>query len=263
MSSNASHINLRTENLSVGYPMRKKTLVILSEISLKLDTPKLIGIIGKNGAGKSTLLRTLAGLQEVLEGKIFLEDVEISKISSNHWAKNVAVVLTELPSDSIFTAYEIIAMGRQVYTNWLDKLTLVDEQIIENAIKITNVEKLIHKHFNELSDGQKQKIMITRALAQNTPIIMLDEPTVHLDVNHSMEIFLLFQKLVKEHQKTILLTTHEISLSTQLCDELWLIDQNKMLIDSTENILKNHLISKIFDTNIVRFNEKSGNFEYR
>lgn len=263
MTPLATHINLTAQNVSVGYSLKKDDLVLLSNLNFQLNSPKLIGIIGKNGVGKSTLLRSLAGLQPVLEGKISLSEVPIENMSSTDWAKKVSVVLTDFPPDCIFTVFDIVSMGRQVHTNWLHQLQEDDKEKIEDAIRITNIQALVQKKFHELSDGQRQKVMIARVLAQDTPIILLDEPTIHLDVIHSMEIFLLFKKLVNEHQKIILLTTHEIGLTTQLADEIWLIDNQKIFMDTTENILHSNLISKTFDTELIRFNYKTGNFEYR
>ncbi len=263
MTADSTHINLTAQNLSVGYSLKKDDLVLLSNLNFQINSPKLIGIIGKNGVGKSTLLRSLAGLQTVLKGTISLSEEPIENMSRTDWAKKVSVVLTDFPPDCIFTVFDIVSMGRQVHTNWMHHLQEKDKEIIEKAIDITNIQALVNKKFYELSDGQRQKVMIARVLAQDTPIILLDEPSIHLDVNHSMEMFLLFKKLVNEHQKIVLLTTHEIGLTTQLADEIWLIDNHKIFMDTTENILKNNLISKTFDTEHIRFNYATGNFEYR
>jgi iron complex transport system ATP-binding protein len=259
----ATHIDFQTSHLSIGYPTRKESLEVLSDINLSVNQPELIAIIGKNGVGKSTLLRTLAGLQPALSGSYAINGKQRHSYTPLQWAQMIAVVLTEVPQHNDFTVYEMVAFGRQTYTNWLDQHTISDKEKIQEALEITHIWELSQKRFAELSDGQRQKVMIARALAQDTPIIMLDEPTVHLDIHHSMEMFVLFQKLVQKHQKTVILTTHEIGLSVKLADVLWVIDQGKIFTDKTQQIVQNHIISQVFDTELIRFNTKTMNFEYR
>jgi iron complex transport system ATP-binding protein len=259
----ATHIDFQTAHLCIGYPTRKESLEVLSDINLSVNQPELIAIIGKNGVGKSTLLRTLAGLQPALSGTIEINGKLNHKYTPLQWAQMIAVVLTEVPQNNDFTVYEMVSFGRQTYTNWLDQHTIQDREKINEALDITHTLELSQKKFSELSDGQRQKVMIARALAQDTPIIMLDEPTVHLDIHHSMEMFVLFQKLVQKHQKTVILTTHEIGLSVKLADVLWIIDQGKIFTDKTQQIVQNQIISKVFDTDLIRFNTETMNFEYR
>lgn len=263
MNQLTSHIELQTSHLSVGYPSRKESLEVLSDINLSVNQPELIAIIGKNGVGKSTLLRTLAGLQPALSGTYAINGNQHHSFTPLQWAQMIAVVLTEVPQNNDFTVYEMVAFGRQSYTNWLDQHTIRDREKINEALEITHTLELSPKKFSELSDGQRQKVMIARALAQYTPIIMLDEPTVHLDIHHSMEMFILFQKLVRKHQKTVILTTHEIGLSVKLADVLWVIDQGKIFTDKAQQIVQNQIISKVFDTDLIRFNAVTMNFEYR
>ncbi|MCC7521350.1 MAG: ABC transporter ATP-binding protein [Flavobacteriaceae bacterium] len=263
MNQPATHIDFQTSHLSIGYPTRKESLEVLSDINLSVNQPELIAIIGKNGVGKSTLLRTLAGLQPALSGSYAINGKQRHSYTPLQWAQMIAVVLTEVPQHNDFTVYEMVAFGRQTYTNWLDQHTISDKKKIQEALEITHIWELSQKRFAELSDGQRQKVMIARALAQDTPIIMLDEPTVHLDIHHSMEMFVLFQKLVQKHQKTVILTTHEIGLSVKLADVLWVIDQGKIFTDKTQQIVQNQIISQVFDTDLIRFNIKTMNFEYR
>ncbi len=263
MNSPATHIDFQTSHLSIGYPSRKETLEVLSEINLTVNQPELIAIIGKNGVGKSTLLRTLAGLQPALSGSYAINGKQSHSYTPLQWAQMIAVVLTEVPQNNDFTVYEMVAFGRQTYTNWLDQHTIQDKEKIQEALEITHTWELCRKRFAELSDGQRQKVMIARALAQDTPIIMLDEPTVHLDIHHSMEMFVLFQKLVQKHQKTVIMTTHEIGLSVKLADMLWVIDHGKIFTDKTQQIVQNQIISQVFDTELIRFNTETMNFEYR
>lgn len=263
MNTNNTHIRLQTKDLSIGYPHKNKPICVLDALNLTVDTPKFIAILGKNGIGKSTLVRTLAGIQPALNGEITLTHSEYSTIAKEDWAKYMAVVLTEIPVEVNFSVFEMVGLGRQVHTNWLDQWNQTDLNIINHALEITGILDLANRKFSELSDGQRQKVMIARALAQDTPYILLDEPTIHLDVNHSMELFLLFQKLAHDFKKTIIITTHEIGLATLLTDELWIMEPQKMTINSTQHILKNKILNQIFDTDIIRFNAEKHTFEYK
>jgi len=261
MIKEPTYIQLQTKNLSVGYTTSGKKIPIVDNIHIDIHKPTFVAILGKNGAGKSTLLRTLAQLQPALSGTIHINQ-KIVKNSSNDEAKLISVVLTEVEKGHQFNVYEMVAFGRSVYTNWIDQLTVQDKMMIENAMKWTGIQHLRHQKVAELSDGQRQKVLVARALAQDTPIILLDEPTVHLDVHHAMEMFHLFRKWVDEHQKILILTTHEIGLATQLSDEIWIIDQGKILQEPTVKILENNTIDQFFNTELIHFNKMNHTFEY-
>jgi iron complex transport system ATP-binding protein len=262
MKEELTYIRLQAENLSVGYTKSGKKIPIVENIYIDIQKPTFVAILGKNGAGKSTLLRTLAQLQPALSGSIHLNQKIVKNSSVHDEAKLISVVLTEVEKGHQFNVYEMVAFGRSVYTNWIDQLTAHDKMMIENAMKWTGIQHLRHQKVAELSDGQRQKVLVARALAQDTPIILLDEPTVHLDVHHAMEMFHLFRKWVDEHQKTLILTTHEIGLATQLSDEIWIIDQGKILQEPTEKILENNRIDQFFNTELIHFNKLNHTFEY-
>lgn len=215
MSKRQQNSILTTQDLCIGYPKKDGSLEIANNLNLEVNSGKLIAILGKNGSGKSTLIRTLAQMQEALRGKIFLHQKDITNYKRDILSREISVVLTEKLPDNLLTAYELIAMGRQAHTNWLDSLSTIDKEKIEFAIEATKTTSLLDKKFSELSDGQQQKVLIAKSLTQDTPIIFLDEPTTHLDVHHRMETFLLLKELAHKQQKSIIMATHEIGLSVQ------------------------------------------------
>jgi len=254
-----NHI-LNIKNLSIGYTSKKQQLIIASDINVTINHPKLIAILGKNGIGKSTLLRTISKVQPSLNGLIFINDTDLTEYNSVELSKKVSVVLTERIPPSNLTVYELIALGRQVYTNWIGTLTANDKSIITKAIHQVNINDLINKKIDELSDGQYQKVMIARALAQDTPIILLDEPTAHLDIVNKAEIFKLLKELVKTQQKTILISSHELQLAIQSSDDLWLLSEKKFISGSKENLIKNNELQSLFSSEIISFNEETNQF---
>ena len=212
------NIALAAQNLSVGYQLKKEFKVVIHNINLEIEKGKLITIIGKNGIGKSTLLRTFSKVQKPISGKVLLNGKNLQESTQKELSTQLSLVLTERIPESQMTVYELIALGRQPYTNWIDKLSATDIEKIEKAIVQTEIEHLKNNPFYELSDGQLQRVLIARALAQDTEIIILDEPTAHLDMQQTIKIFSLLKKLVSETQKTVILTTHEVNLAIQLAD---------------------------------------------
>ena len=221
MSSNK--IILSTSNLSIGYQSKKEKNIIAKNLNLTFKEGKLISLVGGNGIGKSTLLRTLTGIQKSLFGTVTLHEKDIHHHEPLVLAQNLSLVLTEKLPPSNLTVFELIALGRQPYTNWLGNLSSVDLEKINQAIALTHVEHLIDKRHHEISDGQLQIVLIARALAQDTPLIILDEPTTHLDLFHKVSVFKLLKKLSQETNKCILFSTHDIDLAIQLSDEMIVI----------------------------------------
>ncbi|MEG1026614.1 MAG: ABC transporter ATP-binding protein, partial [Flavobacterium sp.] len=211
---------LKTSNLNIGYKTKKATVTIAENLNLNLTSGKLVSLIGANGIGKSTLLRTITGIQKPLSGTVFLNDKNINTYKPLDLAQNLSLVLTEKLPPSNLTVFELVALGRQPYTNWVDSLTETDIEKVQEAMALTQIEHLAQKKHFEISDGQLQKVLIARALAQDTPLIILDEPTTHLDLLHKVSLFKLLKKLTQETQKCILFSTHDIDLAIQLSDEM-------------------------------------------
>ena len=260
LNKNVSNIVIQTHNLSIGYQTKKNTTCVAKDINLSLVKGNLVCVLGKNGIGKSTLLKTLTKVQPKLSGEIVLEGKKLETISNIELAKKMSLVLTERVPESNLTVYELIALGRQPYTNWVGTLTNDDKKYIEIAIQQTNSKEFLNKKHYELSDGQLQKVMIARALAQNTEIITLDEPTAHLDIHNKIEIFQLLKKMTQELGKTILISTHEIHIALQLADQLWLMNETEIISGKTEDLVADKSVSKLFTSNLVRFDLKSKQF---
>lgn len=254
---------LVTSNLSIGYSSKNSKTVIAEGLNLHLETGKLIALIGANGIGKSTLLRTLTGIQKPLVGEVLLKDKNIHQFSSVDLAQNLSVVLTEKLPPSNLTVYELVALGRQPYTNWVGKLTQLDKEKIERAIALTTISEIIHKKHFEISDGQLQKALVARALAQDTPLIILDEPTTHLDLHHKVSLFKLLKKLAQETNKCILFSTHDIDLAIQLCDEMIVMTSEKFIQDQPCNLIEKGVFNSLFQDEDIAFDAQKGKFVFK
>jgi len=252
---------LTTHHLSIGYSKKGKTDVIQSELNLELRSGELVCLIGPNGSGKSTLLRTLTGLQKPLSGKTSIDGKEISKLKQLEKALLIALVLTERVDIENATVYNLVSLGRHPHSNWWGNITEKEDLIIREAIEMVHLEHKIHQNINELSDGERQRAMIAKALAQNTPIIMLDEPTAHLDLPNRVEIMLLLHKLAHKTDKAILLSTHELDIALQAADRIWLISSERGVeCGVPEDLVFNGNFNRAFESKSYVFNAANGNF---
>jgi len=257
------HTILKTDNLTIGYQTKKTKTIIASNITIALKKGELIGLVGGNGIGKSTLLKTLTKVHEPLHGAIIINEKPLQDYSNLELAKTLSLVLTEPIAAKNLTVFELVALGRQPYTNWVGTISDADHTIISNAIIQTNIEELQHKKCFELSDGQLQKVMIARALAQDTDLIILDEPTSHLDMYHKVYILKLLRKLTKETGKTILFSSHEIDLAIQLCDSMIVMSKDNIASDTPCNLIEKGAFSKLFPEDMIVFDEKTGSFRVK
>ncbi len=251
---------LSTTNLTIGYKSKKENSIITKNINLNLKTGKLIAIVGENGIGKSTLIRTICGIQKSIDGVIIINNKDLQEITSIELAQNLSVVLTEKLPPSNLTVFEIVATGRQPYTNWIGKLSSDDLEKINQAIQHTQIEHLTNKKHNEISDGQLQKALIARALAQDTDLIILDEPTTHLDLLHKVSVFKLLKKLAKETNKCILFSTHDIDLAIQLSDEMIVMTNNSIVQDEPCNLISKGVFETLFKDEKITFDKEKGKF---
>lgn len=251
---------LSTSNLSIGYQSKKEKNIIAENLNLTFEEGKLISLVGANGIGKSTLLRTITGIQKPLAGTVTLKEKEIHLYDSLSLAQNLSLVLTEKLPPSNLTVFELIALGRQPYTNWLGKLSAEDLEKINQAIALTHVEHLLDKKHHEISDGQLQIVLIARALAQDTPLIILDEPTTHLDLFHKVSIFKLLKKLSQETNKCILFSTHDIDLAIQLSDEMIVMYESSVEQDQPCNLITKGIFNTLFKDSSITFDGEKGKF---
>ena len=260
MNKEKNNIILKVKDLSIGYKTKKTKITIASDINFELEKGKLIGLVGANGIGKSALLRTLIKVQPALSGAIILNNADLKSTTNLELAKQLSIVLTEPISSKNLTVYELVALGRHPYTNWVGNLTDDDIAIIERALKLIHIEDLKHHRCFELSDGQLQKVMIARALAQDTDIIVLDEPTTHLDMYHKAYILKLLQKLTKDTGKTIVFSSHEIDLAIQLCDTMIVMQEHRVIYDQPCNLISKGIFTSLFPKDLISFDSKSGSF---
>ena len=218
-------------------------------------------IVGVNGIGKSTLLRTLGKVQPKLSGTIVLGNKDLKSYSTMELASTVSVVLTESLASKNLTVLELIALGRQPYTNWIGKLSATDKNKIQEAILMVDLDELKNKKCYELSDGQLQRVMIARALAQDTSIILLDEPTSHLDLHHKVQILKLLKSIAHKTQKTILFTSHEIEMAIQLCDKILIMNIESHEFGEPCELIQNQSFERLFPKDTVKFDAKTGSFK--
>jgi iron complex transport system ATP-binding protein len=263
LNSKTKHIVLQTENLSIGYQQKKSKTIIADTINLSLEKGKFIALLGKNGIGKSTLLRTISKVQNPLSGEVFINRKNLNSYTNKELATNLSLVLTERLPESQLTVYELIALGRQPYTNWVDRIADEDANKINWAIQKTEIKHLQEKRFYELSDGQLQRVLIARALAQDTEIIILDEPTAHLDMHHTYKIFQLLKKLVDSTSKTIIISTHQVNLALEIVDELIIMNGKEILNGTTQELIETNKLDDLFPKEILNFNKKLRQFTIR
>ncbi|MBQ4483421.1 MAG: ABC transporter ATP-binding protein [Prevotella sp.] len=211
---------LHFDNLTIGYRKGRREVVVASGLSATLERGKLTCLLGRNGTGKSTLLRTLAGLQPPLKP-------QLSTVNSQ---PSVALVLTQRPDLRNLTAEEVVGLGRTPHTNFWGTLRADDHRIVAESLQLVGIETLANRPFETLSDGEQQKVMIAKALAQQTPMIFLDEPTAFLDFISRRELFTLLKRLAHDHGKAILLTTHDLALAEEFADTTWLLDDGERQI---------------------------------
>lgn len=257
---NYKKIILSTSDLFIGYQSKKDINTIAENLNLTLAEGKLVSLVGGNGIGKSTLLRTLTGIQKPLSGTVTLNEKEIHHFDPLSLAQNLSLVLTEKLPPSNLTVFELIALGRQPYTNWLGKLSEEDFAKINQAIALTHVEHLLDKKHHEISDGQLQIVLIARALAQDTPLIILDEPTTHLDLFHKVSVFKLLKKLSQETNKCILFSTHDIDLAIQLSDEMIVMTESSVEQDQPCNLITRGIFNTLFKDSSISFDGQKGKF---
>ncbi|WP_363323228.1 ABC transporter ATP-binding protein [uncultured Maribacter sp.] len=232
-------------------------------MSFQLQKGELAAIVGINGIGKSTFLKTLGRFQPLISGSIKIEGKELSTYDDLQMASKVSVVLTESIASKNLSVYELLALGRQPYTNWLGKLADTDVFIINKSIALLELEPFLDKKCFQLSDGQLQRALIARALIQDTDIILLDEPTTHLDLYHKVQILKLLKSVAHETNKTILFTSHEIELAIQLCDKMLILDGTNNAFDQPCNLIANNSFDTLFPTDTISFDSNTGSFKIK
>lgn len=229
---------LELENLSCGYKIvNNKYNTVVTDLYLRANHGELVALIGANGIGKSTLLKTIAHILPPIKGDIKIDNIHTNNIQHNQLAELIGFVSTEKISLPHCSFYEFVSLGRHPYTNWWGSLTPEDQSIIENALQLVNALRLKNKPIDEASDGEKQKALIARALAQQTRILLLDEPTAFLDISAKYETICLLSKLARQENKAIIFSTHDLEIAISFADKIWLLEQNKAVEGAPEDLI--------------------------
>lgn len=253
---------LETHGLVIGYlSATKKAFPVAGPLSLDIHEGQLICLIGPNGSGKSTLLRTLANLQPALQGSREIDGLSMSRTGPGRLAKKISLVLTDPVRDNNLTVQSLVALGRYPYSGWLGRLREKDKKIVIQAIETAGMSAFTDRKLSTLSDGESQKVMLARALAQDTALMMLDEPTAHLDLPSRIQLMQLLHRLARQTGKGILVSTHELDLALQVADEAWLLQTGgEFHRGAPEDLVLNGTFETAFDKEGIRFDKATGTF---
>lgn len=240
---------IKLNDITLSFGSRK----LIERASAHFECGRMTALLGRNGTGKSTLLRAIASLGEVQGGAIEIGGRELSELSNADLARMVAFVNTERVSVEAMTAYDLVAVGRSPYTDWSGRLRSSDHEVIERSIRIAGVEHLADRYVDTLSDGECQRVMIAKALAQDTPAILLDEPTSYLDMPNRYELCTLLGRLAHDEGKCVLFSTHELDIALTLSDNIALVDTPQLLYMPTGEMIASGSIERLFDSPYIRF----------
>ena len=245
---------IELKELTIGYAQKNNTKVVASGINATLHSGRLTCLIGANGIGKSTLLRTLSAFQPPLSGEIYIDNespIPLSTLTDKQLSRLIGVVLTEKPDVQNMTVFELVGLGRSPYTGFWGRLNEDDKEVVKESLRLVGIESLQDRLIQTLSDGERQKTMIAKALAQQTPVIYLDEPTAFLDYPSKVEMLTLLRHLARETGKTIFLSTHDMELALQIADELWLMTASTPSSDTAESLSNNGLSQSPKETTLI------------
>ena len=248
----------KTENLAVGYNGK----ILIYDINVQLEKGKILTLIGPNGAGKSTILKSITRQLETIRGTVYINAQEISSWSPKDMAKEVAVVLTDRIRPELMTCAEVVAMGRYPYTNLFGKLTPKDMDVVREALERVHALDLAGQYFTTLSDGQRQRIMLARAICQEPEIIVLDEPTAYLDIRHKIELLNILREMAQKKNITVIMSLHEIDLAIKISDYLLCVKGNTIeAFGPPDVILENHTIEHLYELRNGSYNLLFGSIE--
>ncbi len=253
---------LAVDRLTVGYGNRRKETRIASDLSLSIDRGQFVALLGPNGAGKSTLLRTLCGLQNPLDGRVLMGGTDLASMPARERAREVGVVLTERVDAWGLSAWDLVALGRASHTRWSGRLAPEDRAAIAQALADTDTEDLADRKVVELSDGERQRVLVARALAQEPSVLVLDEVTAFLDLARRVEIVQLLRRLAHNGRTTVLLSTHDLDLALRTADRLWILDRRGQVCDGCpEDLVLNGALANVFRYEGLEYDPSSGRFE--
>ena len=256
MNEMSAHFS--TQNLAVGY----KQKILIGGIDLTLSPGKILTLIGPNGAGKSTILKTITRQLKPIRGTVFIGETPIQGISNRDFAKKTAVVLTERVHPELMSCADVVAMGRYPYTDMFGKLTVHDKEVVRKSLEQVHALDLAGRDFSTLSDGQRQRILLARAICQEPEIIVLDEPTAYLDIHYKIELLDILRKMAREQGTTVIMSLHEVDLAMKISDEILCLDGEKITAYGTpETIFSEHAVEKLYNISSGSYNSLFGSIE--
>lgn len=254
-------IILETRELGIGYLQNRKIHTLHNRMNLSLHRGDLVCIIGPNGSGKSTLIRTLGGLQPATKGEINVFGNNLQELKPSERSKLLSIVLTEKTAVENITVEEIVALGRYSETNWLGTISENDFKIIRSSLEMVGLHNFENRQYGTLSDGEKQRAFIAKALASQAPLMLLDEPTAHLDIPNRVEIMTLLRKLTRANHQSVMVSTHDLDLAMQLADEIWLLEKDNIILCTTpEEAISSGIINDSFGSKSIEFHPEYGRF---
>lgn len=260
-SSKTQHLTIELRHLRTGYTERRRSVVISPDLSLSIRPGEIVMLMGPNGSGKSTLMHTMAGLLPPLAGEVQLGEKPLSSLTMKEVARQLSLVLTERIPAGNMDVWEVVTIGRYPYTGFRGVLSDEDKRICEEALATCRLTELRERIFDTLSDGEKQRVMIARALAQETPLILLDEPTAHLDLPSRLEVTTMLRTLAHKLGKSILISTHELDLALGWADTIWLLDRSGAITaKAPEDLILDGDIERVFGDPRLRFDQERGEF---
>jgi iron complex transport system ATP-binding protein len=251
---------IQLKDLSIGYQTKGIRKVVASSLNGAISSGELTCLLGQNGIGKSTLLRTLSAFQPALSGEVLIQREQptaISLLSDKELSRLIGVVLTEKPDVRNMTVEELVGLGRSPYTDFWGRLDADDRRIVDESIRLVAIDALRGRMVHTLSDGERQKVMIAKALAQQTPVVYLDEPTAFLDFPSKVECMQLLRRLAHDEQKTIFLSTHDVELSLQVADRLWLMEPGMLSVGTPRELADQGVLRRFICREGITFDEET------
>jgi iron complex transport system ATP-binding protein len=256
----SGNTKIKIAETDIGYKIKKKINRIVSNINICAESGEIIALIGINGSGKSTLLKTIAGILKPIKGSLHIDYKLFDLYSKKEAAKKIAVVNSEIIQTQYLKVKNLISFGRFPHQSFTDKISKKDTEIIEKSMRAVNISHLADKNINEISDGERQKVMIARALAQDTEIILLDEPTAFLDLENKYTVHHLLHEIAEKENKCIIFSTHDLNIALKTADKIWLIKDKSIHQGAPEDLILNNHFSGIFKNTEIKFNPINNEF---
>ncbi len=255
---------LQISDLAIGYHGKGKDyLSVYSDINLEAAQGEMIALVGENGIGKSTLLRTLARLQEKTKGSVRLMGKEQHLYSRRSYARLVSFVSTEIVNVHNLKVFDLVALGRFPHTNWLGKLNVHDRSLVVKSLNLVGMAHMARKNVSEISDGERQRVMIARTLAQDTPVIILDEPTAFLDLPNKYELIQLLSTLAVEEKKTVIFSIHDLNIALHQADKIWLMHPKRIISGAPEDLILTNVFDDLFPKSRLHFDKRKGDYLFK